>query len=96
MPNRPLYRFDEVPHALDDFIPACRWQATASPFFTGHRIVERSTPAGRWTLYDDRLISHLGPERTERRVGASEFPALLREIFGIDGPGIDALPSSPG
>jgi N-hydroxyarylamine O-acetyltransferase len=78
-----LFRFDETPHELADYEPTCRWQETASPFFTAHRVIEIFTPDGGHTLYDDRLIVHAGGERTERQVTEAEVPELLRDLFGI-------------
>ena len=79
-----LFRFQEEPHGLAEFEPACRWQQTGSPFFTGHRIVELMTPDGRRVLYDDRSITHVGPERHERPVSEAEVHGILREQFGIE------------
>ena len=79
----PLFRFDEEPHQLADFNAMCRWQETESSFFTGHRIVERMTPHGRLVLYDNRLITHVGANRSERQVPEPEIAGLLKELFGI-------------
>lgn len=78
-----LYRFTESPHDLADFAATCRWQESKSPFFTGHRVVEISTPDGHETIFDDHLIVHAGTERTTRQVMEDEVPALLRDLFGI-------------
>lgn len=80
----PLFRFDEEPHQLADFVPMCHWQETESPFFVGHRIVERLTPRGRSVLYDDRLITHVGTNRSERNVPEPEIRSVLKQVFGIE------------
>jgi N-hydroxyarylamine O-acetyltransferase len=86
------YRFTEAAHALADYAATCRFQETESALFTGHRIAEMLTSDGRMTLFDNRLVTHAGTERTTRDIPEAEVPALLRERFGIESPAIRNLP----
>jgi len=83
-PGSPLFRFDDVPHVLDDFAEACRWQQESSTFFTRHRVVELLTPGGRRVLFDNRYLTREGVERGERTVAEAEVPDLLRQRFGLE------------
>ena len=80
---RIAYRFDLTPRTLTDFVEACRWQETKSPFFTGHRFCTMATSAGRRTLMDERLIVREAGTRSERPVADGEWPTLLEELFGV-------------
>ena len=86
-PGSPLFRFDDVPHAGDDFAEACRWQQESSTFFTRHRVVELLTPGGRRVLFDNRYLMREVDERSERSVPEAEVPDLLRDQFGLVVPG---------
>ena len=83
-PGSPLIRFDDVPHTLDDFAEACRWQQEGPTFFTRHLVVELLTPGGRRVLFDNRYLTREGGERDERTVPEVDVPALLREQFGLE------------
>jgi N-hydroxyarylamine O-acetyltransferase len=81
-----LHRFSETTHVLTEYAATCRFQETESQLFTAHRIAEMLTADGRMTLFDNRLIVHVGADRTVTEIPEADVPALLRERFGIEPP----------
>jgi N-hydroxyarylamine O-acetyltransferase len=79
------YRFTLQPRHLNDFAGMCHVQQTSpDSSFTQRRICTRTTPDGRVTLSDLRLIITAGDERQERQLrDEAEYRSMLREHFGI-------------
>jgi N-hydroxyarylamine O-acetyltransferase len=81
---KPAYRFTLQPHELSDFIPMCHYQQTSpESHFTQKRVCSLATRSGRITLSDQRLITTIDGERTERLLTAEEYHTVLAEQFGI-------------
>lgn len=81
---KPAYRFTLQPHELSDFAAMCRYQQTSpESHFTRQRVCTLAKPTGRITLSDQRLITTLDGERTERLLTPEEYQTVLGEQFGI-------------
>ncbi|MFE9423164.1 arylamine N-acetyltransferase [Kitasatospora sp. NPDC006697] len=81
-----LYRLDQRPYQLADYVPSCWFQATSpdSPF-TGRTLCSLLTPSGgRVTLVNDRLILGEDAGQTERALSGAELREAYREHFGIE------------
>jgi N-hydroxyarylamine O-acetyltransferase len=78
------YRFDLQPHRVEEYVDTCRFHETSaeSPFY-GWLGCTLSTPQGRITLSDEKLIERIGDRRTETSVDAADIAQILRERFGI-------------
>ncbi len=79
------YFFDLTPRRFpDDYESACAYhQRSPDSHFTHGSIVSLPTERGRVSLEPDRLIITENGIRSERPVGEEEWPALLRELFGV-------------
>ncbi len=79
------YRFTLKPRRLYDFTYACHYQQTSpDSHFTQKRICSRTTPEGRFTLSDLRLIITADGQRQERVLAdQGEYEAALKEYFGV-------------
>jgi len=79
-----LYRFDLTPRRTGEFLAMCGFHATSpdSPFhaWLGCTL---STPDGRLTLSDDKLIERRGDERFETTIAPEDIAPLLASRFGI-------------
>jgi N-hydroxyarylamine O-acetyltransferase len=82
-----LYRFEAQPSEWIDYEVA-NWYTSTHPesFFKSNLVVCRVVPAGRLTLFNDRLTERSKDgHTTERQIaGAQELDACLRDAFGID------------
>lgn len=80
-----LYFFDLAPRAFpSDYKPACAFhQRSPDSHFTRNSIVTRATENGRISLEQDRLIVTEDGVRKESAISPQEWPALLREHFGV-------------
>jgi N-hydroxyarylamine O-acetyltransferase len=80
-----LYWFDLQPRTYPaDFQAGCRYHQTSpQSSFTRGNIISRATPDGRISLQDGRLIVTNFGIREERELAKGEYPALLREHFGV-------------
>jgi N-hydroxyarylamine O-acetyltransferase len=78
------YRFTLQPHDLLDFAAMCRYQQTSpESHFTQKRVCSLATRSGRITLSDQRLVTTIDGERTERLLSDEEYQTVLAEQFGI-------------
>ncbi len=79
------YCFTLKPRQLSDFGPMCEWQQTSpDSSFAQRQVVTVSTPDGRITLRNDRLIiTTRGVKRDEPIESEQAYGALLRDAFGI-------------
>ncbi len=78
-----------------DYEAGCSYhQRSPDSSFTHASVVSRATPRGRITLQRDRLIITEDGKRNEWAVAPGEWPALLKDHFGIaiDLPG-EVLPN---
>ncbi|HSA91542.1 MAG TPA: arylamine N-acetyltransferase [Terriglobales bacterium] len=84
-PWQPRYRFPLEPRPMEHFSGPCDYMQTSpdSPF-TRRRICSRATPAGRVTISDLKLIVTADGRRTEQPIREEDYPALLREHFGME------------
>ncbi len=82
---KPQYRFTLQPYRYSDYEEMCRYQATSpESHFTQKLVCTLSTPAGRITISDFRLITTDSTGRQERNIAdEDERNALLREYFGV-------------
>lgn len=81
---KPGYRFTLQPHVLSDYIAMCHYQQTSpESHFTQKRVCSLATRSGRITLSDQRLITTINGERTERLLTDEEYTAVLKEQFGV-------------
>lgn len=81
---KPGYRFTLQPHKLSDYIAMCHYQQTSpESHFTQKRVCSLATHSGRITLSDQRLITTINDERTERLLTDEEYSAALVDQFGI-------------
>ncbi len=82
---RRLYFFDMTPHDFpSEYEPACQYhQRSPESHFTRQAVVSRLTEHGRRTLEQDRLIVTEDGRRHEMAISHEEWPALLRQHFGI-------------
>jgi N-hydroxyarylamine O-acetyltransferase len=79
------YRFTLQPHQFDEFDPMCQFHQTSpeSPF-TLRRVCSRTTPDGRVTISDMRLITtHFGQRREHPLRDDAELHQALQAYFGI-------------
>jgi N-hydroxyarylamine O-acetyltransferase len=79
------YRFTMQPHKLVDFIERCHYYETSpkSPFTHG-RTCSRTTPEGRITLRDQRLITTIHGKKEEQTLQSEdECLNVLAEQFGM-------------
>ena len=82
---KPQYLFSPLPRRLEEFAARCRYQQKSpESHFTQRRVCSRATPDGRITLADLRLIVAEGGERSEHALTEDQYPAALRDHFGID------------
>ncbi|WP_326736138.1 arylamine N-acetyltransferase family protein [Streptomyces sp. NBC_01022] len=91
----PQFRLDPRPRVLDDF-RAGSWYHRTSPDsgFTRSPVCSRFTATGRITLKGRRLLTTVGTERHETRLGSDEeVLAAYREHFGVH---LDRLPPEGG
>ncbi|MEE4489382.1 arylamine N-acetyltransferase family protein [Streptomyces sp. BE230] len=91
----PQFRLDPRPRVLDDF-RAGAWYHRTSPDsgFTRSPVCSRFTATGRITLKGRRLLTTVGTERHETRLGSDEeVLAAYREHFGVH---LDRLPPEGG
>lgn len=81
----PQYRFTLRARRLYDFTYANHYMQTSpESHFTQKQICTRSTPEGRTTISDMRLIKTIHGHRTEVQIGGdAEYAELLKEHFGI-------------
>ena len=88
----PQYRFTLTPHVYEDYEAMCEYQQISpESHFTKGRICTRSTPTGRITLSELRLITTRNAgERVEETLSEDEYATALREHFGI------VMPKTPG
>ena len=78
------YRFTLQPRQLGDYEAMCHYHQTSpQSSFTRRSICTLPTTDGRVTLADRRLIRTRNGQREEREVSAEEWPAILRDEFGI-------------
>jgi N-hydroxyarylamine O-acetyltransferase len=79
------YSFDLRPRQLSDFAAMCVWHQTSpDSVFTQRRICTRTTPDGRITLSELRLITTVHGQHTERAInGEEEYQVVLSKEFGI-------------
>jgi N-hydroxyarylamine O-acetyltransferase len=77
--------FTLQPRTLADFRPMCHYhQTSAESGFTKNTICSLATTAGRVTLSNQRLITHLATQRQEQPIKTSEaYSTILQERFGI-------------
>ena len=81
---KPAYRFGIQPHALRDFAAMCHYHQTSpESHFTQQRVCTLTTPSGRITLSDQRLITTGYGERTESVLTDQGYRTVLAEQFGI-------------
>lgn len=81
---KPAYRFTLQPHELSDFAAMCRYQQTSpESHFTQKRVCSLAKRSGRITLSDQRLMTTIDGERTERLLPDEEYQTVLAEQFGI-------------
>lgn len=81
---KPAYRFTLQQHELSDFAAMCHYQQTSpESHFTRQRVCSLAKPSGRITLSDQRLITTINGERTERLLTDEEYQTVLAEQFGI-------------
>ncbi len=86
------YRFNLVPHSLDEFAGMCHYHQTSpESMFTQKRLATLYLPDGRVTLSGLRLIYTRGngacgsnPKEERELSNEEEACQVLREIFGID------------
>ncbi|HEY3340588.1 MAG TPA: arylamine N-acetyltransferase [Anaerolineae bacterium] len=79
------YRFTLQPHQIDEFDPMCQFhQASPESPFTLRRVCSRTTPDGRITISDMRLITtHFGQRREQPLRDHDELRQALWEYFGV-------------
>jgi N-hydroxyarylamine O-acetyltransferase len=79
------YTFTLQPRELSEFAGMCHYHQTSpESHFTRHRICSLTTPEGRVTLSDGKLIETHGDSRQERSLsGDQEWRAKLRDLFGV-------------
>ena len=82
----PQYVFSLTPRRLAEFSAMCQHHQTSpESIFTRKAVSSLTTPDGRITLSDSRLIMTAGGRREEREVaGEEEYRVLLKTHFGID------------
>jgi N-hydroxyarylamine O-acetyltransferase len=81
----PRYRFLLEPRPMEHFSGPCDYlQSSPDSPFTRRRICSRATPHGRITISDLKLIVTVGGSRTEQPIREEDYPALLREQFGME------------
>ncbi|MCP3755174.1 arylamine N-acetyltransferase [Streptomyces sp. TBY4] len=93
--DRPLYRIDDRPVRVADFVPTLWWWRTApeSPFLADVFCSLPTEDGGRITLKGNRLTQITGSERiVEDLEGDEAVLAAYRKYFGFD---LDALPATP-
>lgn len=80
-----LYFFDMIPHDFPaEYEPSCLYhQRSPDSHFTRQAVVSRLTEQGRITLEQDRLIITENTGRRETPIRQEEWPALLKQHFGI-------------
>jgi N-hydroxyarylamine O-acetyltransferase len=81
----PQYRFTLQPRERADFMEMCHYQQTSpESHFTQHRICTLTTPTGRVTLSDLRVITTVHGQKQERLLTSEEeYQGVLAEVFGI-------------
>lgn len=88
LPNgKVVYHASEEPRSWADFaevIARHHSQPGFGPFMTGLRAV-RMRPTRMDTLRDDQWVTYLGDGFAVRTVPQEEIPALLGEVFGLEG-----------
>lgn len=80
------YRFTLQPYSYSDYAEMCHYQQTSpQSHFTQTRICTRTTPEGRITLSEMRLITTVASSGRQERALANEeeYAAMLRDHFGI-------------
>lgn len=80
------YLFDPIPHHFpDEYKAGCYYHQTSpNSTFTKRNIISRASKEGRITLEEDRLITTVNGQRSERSLNSlDEYNALLKEYFGI-------------
>ena len=78
------YCFTLQPHELRDFAAMCQYHQTSpKSHFTQKRVCFLATRSGRITLSDQRLITTIDDERTERLLTDEDYQTVLAEQFGI-------------
>lgn len=79
------YYFDLRPRNFpQDYEAACKYQQTSpESSFTRAGVISMATPNGRVTLEKSRFISTKNGIREERSVSEEEYPAFLKECFGV-------------
>ena len=82
---KPMFRFDLVPHRLDEYVSRCNYlQTSPDSVFAQRRVCSIATPSGRITISNDRLIVTEGDQRTETTLdGEAAFRRTLEDTFGI-------------
>jgi N-hydroxyarylamine O-acetyltransferase len=85
---QPEYRFTLEPRRLEEFDDMCYYHQTSSQSsFTQKRVCSLTTPKGRVTLSDMKLITTSDGERVERLLESeAEWRAVLANRFGIVAP----------
>lgn len=83
---KPQYRFTFEPHEYSDYAEMCHYHQTSpESHFTKARVCTRTTPRGRITLSELRLITTDNGVRHERMLDdESTYQSVLREQFGIE------------
>jgi N-hydroxyarylamine O-acetyltransferase len=87
------FDFDLEPHDIQDFASRCHWLQTAPESgFVKTTVCQKSTLDGFITLRGATLIT-LTPHGESKRVLETqrEFETALRDEFGLEIPGVDAL-----
>jgi|SRR5579871_398115 len=81
----PQYSFSLQPRRLEEFAAMCHYHQTSpESSFTQKRLCSRSTPEGRVTLAENKLIITRNGRREERLLADdSERVSALREHFGV-------------
>jgi N-hydroxyarylamine O-acetyltransferase len=83
--GEPVYRLEQRPRELADFVPTCWWQATSpDSHFTQGLTCSLPRPDGRVTLAGDLLIETVDGKRVERVLDRDEILDAYRAHFGIE------------
>jgi N-hydroxyarylamine O-acetyltransferase len=81
----PVYRFTLEPHQLTEYADMCDYHQTSpASSFTKKRLLTLTTPQGRVTLTELRLIITESAVRTELVIAEADYSVVLRERFRID------------
>ncbi len=75
---------DPTPRKRAEFVDVCEWtQSSPDSIFTQRRICTLARPDGRFLLLNNQLTITEGSETRERLIPDEEYPACLRETFGL-------------